>query len=88
MISTILGILLAVFKAVPILKQWWDQLLVMYIERQKAKLREEIRKAIIYALVEQDQRDIEKAVGNPNAGEPVRVPDSEIVDSLPGVKSK
>jgi len=86
MISTILGILLALFKAVPAMKDWWEQLLAMYIERQNEMLRREIREAIIHALVEQDQRPIEKALGSPHAGKPVNVPDSEIVDSLPGVK--
>lgn len=84
-VSTILSLLLAVFKAIPVLKNWWDQLILMYVEKQKANLREEIRLGIYNAVNLKDQRDLEKAIGNPNAGKPVDVPDSEIVDSLPGV---
>jgi hypothetical protein len=82
----VLGVLLALFKAVPALKDWWEQLIVLYVEHQKKVIRREIREAITYALVEQDQRKIEKALGSPHAGKPVNVPNSEIVDSLPGVK--
>jgi hypothetical protein len=86
MILKILGVLLALFKAVPAMKDWWEQLLALYVERQKELLNREIREAIIHALVEQDQRPIEKVIGSPHAGKPVNVPDSEIVDSVVGVK--
>ena len=84
-IGTILSLLLAIFKAVPVLKSAWDRLLLMYIEKDQANLAEEIRLGIYNAVNQKDQRGIEEAIGNPNAGKPVEMPDSEIVDSLPGV---
>jgi hypothetical protein len=84
-VSLILQILLALFKAVPALKNMWERLLVMYIERQQAMLKEELRLAIYNAINQKDQRGIEEVIRNPNAGKPVEIPDSQIVDSLPGV---
>jgi hypothetical protein len=81
----ILNILLAFFKAVPVAKAMWDRLLLMYIERESKRLEEEIRLGIYNAVHQKDQRGIEEAIGAPNAGKPVQVPDSQIVDSLPGV---
>jgi hypothetical protein len=81
----ILNVLLVAFKAVPVLKEVWDRLLVMYLEKKKAELAEEVRLAIYNAVHSQDQRGIEKAIGSPNAGQPVEISDSQIVDRLPGV---
>lgn len=81
----ILNILLAAFKAVPMLKEVWERLLLMYIEKKQAELAEEIRLGIYNAVAQKDQRGIEEAIGAPNAGKPVEIPDSQIVDSLPGV---
>jgi hypothetical protein len=81
----ILNVLLVAFKAVPMLKDVWDRLLIMYLEKEAAKLKEEIRLGIYNAVHQKDQRGLEEAIGNPNYGKPVDVPDSQIVDSLPGV---
>jgi hypothetical protein len=84
-VGTILNILLALFKAVPVVKAMWDRLLLMYIEREAAKLDEEIRLGLYNAVAQKDQRGLEEAMGNPNHGKPVDIEDSQIVDSLPGV---
>jgi hypothetical protein len=85
-ISTIVSLLLVIFKAIPIMKDWWEKLLAMYIEKQDELLKEELRLAIYNSVHQQDQRGIEDVIGNPNAGKPVDIPDSEIVDELPGVR--
>jgi hypothetical protein len=84
-VATILSLLLALFKAVPALKDMWERLLAMYIEHQQAMLKEELRLAIYNAVRQKDQRGIEEVIGNPNHGKPIEIPDSQIVDSLPGV---
>lgn len=84
-VGTVLSLLLAVFKAVPVLKEAWDRLILMYLERQREHLKEEIRLGIYEAVAQKDQRRLEEAIGNPNAGKPVEIPESQIVDSLPGV---
>jgi hypothetical protein len=81
----ILNVLLALFRAVPVLKAGWDRLLLMYLERKEVELQEEIRLGIYYAVAQKDQRGLEEAIGNPNNGKPVEIPDSEIVDELPGI---
>jgi hypothetical protein len=84
-IATVLSLLLALFKAIPALKDMWERLLAMYIERQQAMLKEELRLAIYNAIHQKDQRGIEEVIRNPNHGKPIEIPDSQIVDSLPGV---
>jgi hypothetical protein len=85
MISTILSIALAVFKAVPILKEVWDQLIALYISREIAAMKQENKDAIRKAMDEHDQRDIEKALGSKRAGEHSGSTDTVVVDSLPNV---
>lgn len=84
--ATVLSLLLAIFKAIPSLQALWDGLVSMYVESQIASMKAENRAAIQKALQDQDQRDLEKAIGSPNAGKEVPANGSEIVDSLPGVK--
>jgi hypothetical protein len=83
--SMILKVLLALFKAVPAAKMLWERLMLVYIEREEARMAEEIRLGIYLAIAQKDQRGLEEAIGNPHAGNPVEIEDSEIVDSLPGV---
>jgi hypothetical protein len=84
-IGSIISLLLAIFKAVPILKDVWERLLAGYIAHKDAELKEELRLAIYNAVAQKDQRGIEEVIGNPNAGKEVDVPDSHIVDSVRGV---
>lgn len=75
----------AIAKAVPIFKEWLAKLSVAFIKWQAKEMKQEHREAIHKALSEDDQRPIEEALGNPNAGELSGVPGSEIRGPLPGV---
>jgi hypothetical protein len=66
-------------------KELLDSFAVYYFQKKLAEMKEENRLAIKKAIEEHDQRDIEKALGNPNAGEASYAAGSEIVDHLPGV---
>lgn len=75
--------ILAIFKAIPVLDQWLEKFVTFYVEQKWKAMLEENRAAIRKALVEHDQRDIEKAIGNPEAGEPSKAPGVVIVDHPP-----
>lgn len=81
-----LEVLLAVLRVIPILKDWFDELVSLYIQSQLESMRQENRDAIKHAFEKQDQRPIEKVIGNPNAGEPSNLPGSERRDSLPNLR--
>jgi DNA gyrase inhibitor GyrI len=82
----IIGGVFAIAKAVPVFDKWLETLATAYIQWKQAEMREENRGAIRKALSTQDQRPIEEAFGNPDAGEIAPVRGSEIRDSLPGVE--
>ncbi len=79
------GFILAIIKAVPSLKSWWDQLVALYVADQLDKFQKADRDAIRKAVYEHDQRDLEGQIGNINPGKPSGLPGTHIVDSLPGV---
>ena len=79
------GAILAIIKAIPIIDSWVQKFVGFYVERQIAALKVEIRNAIKKAVEVQDQRDLEKAVGNANAGEPSGLDGVVTRDDLPGV---
>lgn len=81
-ISVIVQLILAIAKAFPIVDKWLDE---AYNEKLKA-MSKETRAAIRKAIDEQDQIDLEIAIGSVNAGRPSGIPGSEIVDKLPGVE--
>lgn len=81
-----LSLLLAVFKAIPILQGWFESLVAGYIATQIAQMKDENRAAIKKAIETQDQRDLEAALGNPHPGEASGIPGTQIRDTLPGVK--
>ena len=83
---SVFSIIIAVIKAIPIIKEWFDQLAAYYVEREIANMKTANRESIAKAIKEHDQRDLEKAIGNPNAGEKSNLGGTEIRDSLPGVK--
>lgn len=86
MVASVFAIILGVLKAIPPLKDLFDRFLVFYAERQIANMKKENVEAIRKAMDEQDQREIEKAMGSSKAGEPTGVPGSRIVDSVHGVR--
>lgn len=82
----ILSLVLTILKLVPSLKGWWDELVSAYVYSEIATINKENLASVRKAILEQDQRDLERAIGNPYAGERSNIPGSEIVNSLPGVK--
>lgn len=76
---------LALIKAIPVFQQWVERFMAWYIERQIAGMRQENRDAIRKAFEQHDTRDLEKAIGNPHAGEPSELPGTVVRDTLPGV---
>jgi hypothetical protein len=85
-IASVIGLLTAIFKAVPAIKEWWDQLLVAYVMYAKNEIKKENREAIERALKNDDQRSIEIQLGADVAGLPSGAPGAVIVDDLPGVR--
>lgn len=75
----------AVAKAIPTLDGWLQRFIAWYVDSQIEKMKKENIAAIKRAIAQQDQRDLERALGNQNAGEVSGIPDTAIVDSLPGV---
>lgn len=77
--------ILALLKAIPTIKQWVDAFISMYVQHEISSMHENDKKAIRKAINEHDQRDLEKQIGNSNAGEESHLPGTELRDSLPGV---
>lgn len=65
------------------MKAWFDDLVAFYVKLKIASMKRENREAIRKALHEQDQRDLEGAVGNPYPGEPSGDDGVTIVDAPP-----
>lgn len=82
---TILSTVLAILRAIPTLKAWFDWFVAEYTRREIAAMKVEIRAAIRKAIDEQDQRDLERAMGSTKPGKPSDLPGVELVDDLPGV---
>ena len=80
--------LTSLFKAVPVLKEWWDGLVAAYIALRISTMKKENREAIKKAITDQDQRDMEEALGSTKVGEASGIPGTVIVDSLPGVSMR
>lgn len=82
-IASVIGFLTALFKAFPFLKEWFDELLVAYVNHSIDTMKDENRKALGKALNGRDQRDLEKAIGSPTAGKPSGDPGTIISDRPP-----
>ena len=65
----ILAVLLAFFQAFPKAKEWFDQLLAMYIESQIDNMKSEHKDAIKKAIGKNDQRPIEQIINPGHAGQ-------------------
>lgn len=85
MFTSIVAAILAVCRAIPIVNSWMSELMAAYVQHQIAAMKAANVAAIRKALMEQDQRDIEKAIGSPRAGEKSGDPNTEIRKDLPGV---
>jgi len=66
---SVFSTILAVLKVIPILDSWFQQLMVFYAKAAVDRIKKEDREAVLKAFAEKDQRDLEKAIGNPNPGE-------------------
>lgn len=84
--ATIFAGIVAIAAAVPVIDKWLQSFVAFYAASQLSRMKKENIDAIREAFYEHDQRGIEKAFGNPNAGEPSGV--GIIVDSIPGVSDK
>jgi divalent metal cation (Fe/Co/Zn/Cd) transporter len=82
-LTTIIAVVLAASRAVPIIDTWIQLLITAYVNYAVDRMSYENWTALKKAVNDKDQRDLEKAIGNPNAGEPSGVGD--IRTSLPGV---
>jgi len=84
-VAVIFSGLLALIQAIPVVDKWVQQFIVYYVSKRKNEMKAENTAALRKALDEKDQRDLEKAVGNPHPGEPTSFPGTELRDTLPGV---
>lgn len=83
--AAVISLLTAIFKAIPSLKSWWDDIVSMYIETKINSMRKENKEAIKKAIYGQDQRDLESSSGYSQVGELSGVPNTDVVDVLPNV---
>ena len=80
---TVVGIILAALKAIPVLDSWFQALVVAYTAARIASMKKENRESIRKAILEHDQRDLEGAIGNPHPGEASGDSGAEIVEAPP-----
>lgn len=78
--SQVIAAILAVAKAIPVLDEWLNKLLVEYAKFKKLKIQKETQEAVDAAFENQDQRGLES---QEHSGEYSGV--GTIRDSLPGV---
>lgn len=76
---------IAFIQAVPAIKLLVDQFVAIYVQFQIAAMKAEHRNAIKKAIEDQDQRELERAIKSPQAGEQTELPGTTIRDSLPNV---
>ena len=86
MLLAIFSAITAVASAIPIFDSWLKQFVAWYVANQLSKMKKEDQDVIVKALVQSNQIPIEQLIGYAQAGKPSGVPDTEIVDHLPGVK--
>ena len=68
--AVVFKILLGILDAIPTVRMFYEAFAAYYIRTKITAMQKENRDAIRKAVLEQDQIDLEKALGNPNAGEP------------------
>jgi hypothetical protein len=85
--GAIFSAIVGIINLIPVVKGWIDSFIAYYVGKQIESMKAENMAAIRKAVHEQDQRDAERALGNPQAGEPSDIPGTVIRDSLPGVSN-
>lgn len=76
-------LLIAIFEAIPAIRDLWVRLVSAIEAAETAKMKQENNDAIRKVQDEHDQRDAEKAIGNPHPGEPSNDPGAVIRDNPP-----
>jgi len=79
------ALIVGIVRAIPIFAGWFDQFVAYYTNQRIDEMSAENLAAIKTAIQQKDQRDLEKVLGNPNAGEPSNVGGTVIRNDLPGV---
>jgi hypothetical protein len=82
-LSSIIGILLGIVKAVPVIDKWVEMFLSAYFAMKISEMKRENVDAIRKLIEERDQRDFERAIGSPKAGLPSGDSGSEFRDAPP-----
>jgi hypothetical protein len=85
MISTILNLVLAVAQVFPIVKGWLEQLVLLYIQSEVARMKEENKVALVHAITQKCQIELERIGGYRFAGKPSGIDGTIIVGELPNV---
>jgi hypothetical protein len=79
--AAILSLMLSIFKAIPVLDKWFEELVAAYVLQRKIWTRKENHQAIKKAFETQNQRGLEH---EDYSGKPSGI--GTIRDSLPGVR--
>lgn len=77
--------IVSIAQAIPIVNDWLQKFIAWYVESQIASMKKENADVIKRAVELHNQIDLEKLLGNKNAGEPTNLPGTELRDTLPGV---
>jgi len=84
---SILALITAIIKLIPVLKDAFEQLAAYYVQTQIETMKAENLEAVRLAILAKDQRAIEKALGSSHEGKPVDMAGSEIVSHVVGISS-
>ena len=77
----------AFIKVIPGIVRLVESFVEWYVQTQIDSMKAEHREGIKKAIQDHDQRELEKAIGSPIAGEHSGIPGTVIVDGpLPGVR--
>lgn len=80
---SIITAILGLIKVIPIIDGWIQLFVSAYVANQIDTMKKENKDAIRKAIQDHDQRDLEKAIGNQNAGKPSGDAGSTIIDHPP-----
>jgi len=79
--AEIIGGIIAIAKDLPIVDRWLQQLMLAYAQARIRAWDKSIYNGIKKAIEENDQRELEEAIGNPGAGLPSGNPGTVIKPS-------
>ena len=81
-IGAIFARIVSLLKAIPILDEWFQKLMVAYAQHARKTWDKDLLAALA-AAVGGNQIDLEKQIGNPHAGEASGIPGTVIRPGLP-----